>query len=84
MTEGDLRKEINIFQNLIFFQNHVFRPYLSIYLCILLFRAHCTLLMSNLNFWVQNLDDLDLVVESIKKLGETHKGKQDFFLHFCL
>ena len=39
------------------------------------FRTHCTLFVRNLNFWVQNLDDLDLVVESIKKLGDTHRAR---------
>jgi len=39
------------------------------------FRAHCVLVMSNLNYWVENLDELDLVVASIQKMATNHAGR---------
>ena len=32
------------------------------------------LVMSNLNYWVENLDELDLVVASIQKMATNHAG----------
>ncbi|XP_023336328.1 globin isoform X2 [Eurytemora carolleeae] len=39
------------------------------------FRAHAGLVMSTLNFWVSNLDDIDLVVASVQKTGRNHSGR---------
>ena len=33
--------------------------------------------MSNLNYWVENLDELDLVVASIQKMATNHAGDPD-------
>ena len=48
------------------------------------FRAHCTLFVSNLNFWVQNLDDQELVTESVKKLGDTHRARNVMSAQFVI
>jgi len=39
------------------------------------FRAHSTLVMSNLDSWVKNLDELDMVVASVQKLGQNHAAR---------
>ena len=41
---------------------------------IFLIRSHATMIMMTLDSWVENLDDLDLVVDAVLRLGQTHAG----------
>ena len=44
----------------------------------ILFRSHATMIMMTLDSWIENLDDLDLVVDAVLRVGQTHAGYNIF------
>jgi len=39
------------------------------------FRSHATMIMMTLDSWIENLDDLDLVVDAVLRVGQTHADR---------
>ncbi len=41
---------------------------------VIYLRSHATMIMMTLDSWIENLDDLDLVVDAVLRVGQTHAG----------
>jgi len=39
------------------------------------YRSHATMIMMTLDSWIENLDDLDLVVDAVLRVGQTHADR---------